>query len=49
MGGLDQVVEQAPTNCSRACNTIAEFAHAQIEADPTNKDKAARYYNMAAE
>lgn len=28
MTGLETVVEQAPQKCSRACNTIAEFAHA---------------------
>ena len=28
MQGLETVVAQAPTKCSRACNTIAEFAHA---------------------
>ena len=36
-----------PNKCSRACNTIAEFAHAQT-ADETNKEKAARYYMMSA-
>lgn len=29
MQGLEQVVDQAPGKNSRACNTIAEFAHAQ--------------------
>ena len=29
MQGLEAVVEQAPGKNSRACNTIAEFAHAQ--------------------
>ena len=48
MDGLDTVVAQAPNRCSRACNTIAEFAHAQSR-DEANKDKAARYYNTAAE
>ena len=48
MKGLETVVEQAPNRSSRACNTIAEFAHAQT-ADETNKDKAARYYMMSAE
>ena len=48
MQGLETVVAEAPSRCSRACNTIAEFAHAQSR-DEANKEKAARYYNMSAE
>ena len=48
MQGLETVVTEAPSRCSRACNTIAEFAHAQSR-DEANKEKAARYYNMSAE
>ena len=48
MQGLETVVREAPNRCSRACNTIAEFAHAQSR-DESNKEKAARYYNMSAE
>ena len=48
MQGLDDVVERAPGKNSRACNTIAEFAHAQ-SGEPQNKEKAARFYNMSAE
>ena len=49
MAGLDQVVAEAPAGkSSRACNTIAEFAHAQSK-DEANKGKAAKYYNMSAE
>mgnify|MGYP001626789115 CR=1 FL=1 len=46
--GLETVVERAPGKNSRACNTLAEFAHAQTK-DESNKEKAAKYYNMAAE
>ena len=48
MQGLETVVSQVPSRSSRACNTIAEFAHAQSR-DEANKEKAARYYNMSAE
>ena len=48
MQGLETVVREAPNRCSRACNTIAEFAHAQSR-DESNKEKAARYYKMSAE
>ena len=48
MAGLEEVVARAPGRCSRACNTIAEFAHAQSKED-SNKEKAARFYNMSAE
>ena len=48
MQGLEQVVAEAPNSCSRACNTIAEFAHAQ-QREEANKEKAARFYNMSAE
>lgn len=48
MQGLEAVVEQAPGKNSRACNTIAEFAHAQSRED-LNKEKAARYYAQSAE
>lgn len=33
MQGLETVVAQSPTKCSRACNTIAEFAHHQSSRD----------------
>ena len=49
MQGLETVVAQAPGKCSRACNTIAEFAHAQSGKDETQKDKAASFYNQSAE
>jgi len=43
MKGLETIVAEAPNSCSRASNTIAEFAHAQTS-DETNKEKAARFY-----
>ena len=46
MQGLETVVAEAPAGkSSRACNTIAEFAHAQSSKDETNKAKAAKFYN----
>ena len=48
MQGLDAVVAGAPDKNSRACNTLAEFAHAQ-QKEESNKEKAARYYNLSAE
>lgn len=48
MQGLEAVVDGAPGKNSRACNTIAEFAHAQSK-EESNKDKAARFYNLSAE
>lgn len=48
MQGLEAVVEGTPTKSSRACNTIAEFAHAQSK-EESNKEKAARFYNQSAE
>lgn len=45
---LETVIERAPGKNSRACNTIAEFAHAQSK-EEANKEKAARYYAMSAE
>ena len=49
MEQLDQVIEGAPGKSSRACNTIAEFAHAQKDNEGANKEKAARFYNTAGE
>ena len=43
--GLEQVVKQK-TDSSRACNTLAEFAHAQGKTED-NKVKAAKYYKMS--
>ena len=48
MEGLETVIERAPGKNSRACNTMAEFAHAQSK-EESNKEKAARYYNMSAD
>lgn len=48
MEGLETVVERAPSSCSRALNTIAEFAHAQSK-DEGNKEKAARFYKLSSE
>lgn len=49
MQGLETVVAQAPNKCSRACNTIAEFAHAQSQNDDSNKEKAATHYKLSAD
>ena len=48
LAGLEKVVEEKGAGGSRACNTLAEFAHAQGKSDE-NKAKAARYYKMSAE
>ena len=43
---LEKVVDEKQEN-SRACNTLAEFAHAQSK-DEENKARAARYYKESA-
>ena len=43
---MEKIVEKAKS--SRACNTLAEFAHAQNKLD-NYKENAAKYYNMSAE
>ena len=48
MQGLEAVVQGAPNRCSRALNTIAEFAHAQAR-EEENKEKAARHYKLSDE
>lgn len=48
MEGLETVVARSPNKCSRALNTIAEFAHAQ-SAEEGNKEKAARFYKQSSE
>jgi len=43
---LEKVINEA--NSSRACNTLAEFAHAQNKVDGY-KEKAAKYYMQSAD
>ena len=43
---LEKVVEQG--NSAKACNTLAEFAHAQGK-DEEHKQQAAKYYKMSAQ
>ena len=44
-GNLEKVFEKAKS--ARACNTLAEFAHAQNKI-PDHKEKAAKYYSESA-
>lgn len=44
---LNKIIEA--NGSSRACNTLAEFAHAQSGKDESNKTKAARFYQQSAD
>ena len=48
LSSLERVVEEKKNDNTRACNTLAEFAHAQGKTEE-NKQKAAKYYKMSAD
>jgi TPR repeat protein len=45
---LESLEKSADNNSSRACNTLAEFSHAQQQKEE-NKIKAARFYAKSAD